>query len=225
MLGNIINALVIFLGGIIGILFKKRFSPRINEIMMQALGLATFVYGISEGIKMKNPLVIFISLGIGAIIGEVINIEEKLESVGNFFQEKMHNSGNIAQGFVSSSLVFCIGAMAIMGALQSGLEGKHDILIAKSFLDGTMSMIFAATMGVGVILSAISVFVYQGVIVLLSGALKPLLTSGVINEMTSVGGILICGIGINLLGFAKLKVGNLLPALFIPIFISFIFSL
>jgi len=221
--GNLINVLAIIFGSILGLIFNSRIPERIHFIMIEGLALGVFVYGISEGIKMNNPLIIFVSLGVGAIIGELVDIESKLNNLGEFFQCKMKNSKNVAQGFVSSSLLFCVGAMAIMGALQSGLQGKHDILIAKSFLDGTMSVIFASTMGVGVLLSAITVFLYQGIIIVLSGYVKPLLSSGVINEMNAVGGILICGIGINLLGIKKLKLGNLLPALFIPIIIHILF--
>lgn len=223
MTGNIVNLFAILLGGTIGFLFKSKIPERLSNIMVQALGLGTMVYGISEGVKMGNPLIAFISLGIGALVGELIDIESKLNKLGDFFQSKMKNSSNITQSFVSSSLLFCVGAMAIMGGLQSGLQGKHDILIAKSFLDGTMSVVFASTMGFGVLLSAGSVFVYQGMIILLSGFLKPVLVSTVVNEMTAVGGILICGIGINMLGIKKLKLGNLLPALFIPIIIYIFF--
>ncbi|MPW24895.1 DUF554 family protein [Alkalibaculum sp. M08DMB] len=219
MTGNLLNVFAILLGGILGTVFKRRIPEKINRIMIDALALGVMVYGISEGIKMSNPLIIFISLGFGAIIGELIDIESKLNQLGDYLQSKMVNSNNISQGFVSSSLLFCVGAMSIMGALQSGLQDKHDILIAKSFLDGIMSIIFASTMGIGVLLSSITVFMYQGSIILLSEIIKPYLSNSVINEMTAVGGILIFAIGINILEIKKLKLGNLLPALFIPIII------
>lgn len=219
MLGNIVNFGAIIIGCILGLLFKSRIPKRINNIMVEGLSLAIMVYGISQGIKTINPLIVFSSIAIGAIIGEIIDIEKRLDKLGLYFQSKIKKSKDVAQGFVTASLLFCVGAMSIMGALQSGLQGQHDILFAKAFLDGTISIIFSSAMGVGVLLSSLSVFVYQGIIILLSGLVKPYLASVVINEMTAVGGVLIFGIGVNMLGIKKLKLGNLLPAVFIPIII------
>ncbi|MFZ7133644.1 MAG: DUF554 domain-containing protein [Eubacteriales bacterium] len=223
MTGNIVNFSAILVGSVIGLLFKSKIPQRINNIMVEGLGLGIIIYGISQGIKTINPLIIFASLAIGAIIGEIIDIEKKLNHLGEYFQNKMKKSKNVAQGFVTASLLFCVGAMAIMGALQSGLQGEHDILFAKAFLDGTISVIFSSAMGVGVILSSITVFVYQGIIIVLSGMVKPYLAVAVINEMTAVGGVLICGIGLNMLEIKKFKLGNLIPAVFIPIIIHIIF--
>ena len=225
MSGNIINAAVIVVGSLIGVLFKNRISERFTKILTEGLGIGITIYGISQGITTGNPLVLFLSLGIGALIGEWINIDEKLNQIGDFFQSKMKNATNVTQGFVSSSLIFCIGAMAIMGALQSGLQGNHEILYAKSFLDGTMSVVFASAMGIGVLLSAGTVFAYQGIIIVLSGFLSPYLVTEVITEMTAVGGVLIFAIGIDMLDIRKMKLGNLLPAIFVPIFLNLFMTL
>lgn len=221
--GNIMNFFSILLGGITGLLFKNKIPQRINNIMIEALGLGVMVYGISQGIKTSNPIILFTSLAVGAVIGEIIDIEKILDNIGKYLQDTLKNTRNIAQGFVTASLLYCVGAMSIMGALESGLQGKHDILFAKAFIDGTMSIILTSAMGIGVIISSVTVFLYQGIIILLSGFLKPYLAATVINEMTAVGGILICGIGINILEIKKIKLGNLLPAVFIPIIIQLFF--
>lgn len=225
MTGNIVNTLAIILGGLLGLVFKSRISERFSNIMVDALSISVMVYGISQGITTTNPLVLFSSIAAGSLIGEIIDIEKKLNDLGNYFQSRMKNATGVTQGFVTASLLFCVGAMAIMGGLQGGLQGKHDILIAKAFLDGIMSIIFASALGVGVLLSAGSVFLYQGAIVLLSGFLKPFLAAGVVTEMTAVGGVLIFAIGINMLKIKTLKLGNMLPAVFVPILINLFHTL
>lgn len=225
MTGNIVNTLAILIGGVLGLAFKSKISDRFSNIMVEALGIAIMVYGISQGITTNNPLILFTSIAAGALIGEIIDIEKKLNDLGEFFQNRMKNATGVTQGFVTASLLFCVGAMAIMGGLQGGLQNQHDILFAKAFLDGIMSIIFASALGVGVLLSAGSVFAYQGLIVLLSGFLKPFLAAGVVVEMTAVGGVLIFAIGINMLKIKHLKLGNMLPAVFIPILINLFYAL
>ncbi len=225
MTGNIVNTLAIIAGSIFGVAFKNKIADRFSDLMVEALAISIMVYGVSQGITTQNPLILFASIALGALIGEAIDIEKKLNDLGDFFQRRMKNSANVTQGFVTASLLFCVGAMAIMGGLQSGLQGNHEILFAKSFLDGIMSVIFASAMGIGVVLSAISVFVYQGTIVLLSGLIKPFLAQEVIVEMTAVGGVLIFGIGINMLKIKRLKLGNMLPAVFVPVLIGFFMNL
>ncbi|MBF7096618.1 DUF554 domain-containing protein [Alkalibacter mobilis] len=225
MTGNIVNTAAILIGGLLGLAFKKKIAERFSNIMVEALALAIMVYGISQGITTQNPLVLFASIAIGALIGEMIDIEKKLNDLGDYFQNRMKNSTNVTQGFVTASLLFCVGAMAIMGGLQSGLQGNHEILYAKSFLDGVMSVIFASALGVGVLLAAGSVFAYQGIIILMSGLLKPFLAANVVVEMTAVGGVLIFAIGITMLKIKHLKLGNMLPAVFIPIIINIFYTL
>ena len=186
---------------IIGTLIKKGIPDRVNKTILQGLALAVVVTGIMEGIKTQNLIVVFVSLVLGGIIGEVIDIEKRLNGLGDYFNEKFKDGGgNISQAFVTSSLLFCVGAMAIMGALQSGLQNDHTTLFAKSLLDFVVSIIFGSTMGIGVILSGVAVFIYQGAITLLAVFVRSLLADPVIREMSSIGGILIIGIAFNMLG-------------------------
>jgi uncharacterized membrane protein YqgA involved in biofilm formation len=163
-------------------------------------------------------LVIF-SLVIGSIFGEFLKIEDRLESLGKQLENRFSKAGNggIAKGFVVASLVYCVGSMAIVGSMESGLTGNHQTLFAKSALDGLSSIIFASIFGIGVLFSSISVFVYQGFITLTASLMKPFLVPPVINQMSGVGGLLIMAIGFNLLEIQKIKVGNMLPAIFMPL--------
>jgi len=169
-------------------------------------------------LKTDAILLVIFSLVIGSLIGEFINIENRLEQLGKRLEARFSKPGSgIAKGFVVASLVFCVGSMAIVGSLESGLTGNHQTLFAKSALDGLFSIIFASTLGLGVLFSSVSVFIYQGTITLTSSLMKPFLIPAVINQMSGVGGILIMAIGINLLEIQKIKVGNMLPAIFIPL--------
>ncbi len=187
---------------------------------MDGIGLCVLIIGIMGGIESENIVLIISSIVLGSLIGgEIIGIENKLDKLGNKMEGYFgKNDSNFSKGgFVTGSLVYCIGAMAIVGALESGLSGNHQTLFAKSTLDGISAIIFSSTLGIGVAFSAIPVFIYQGIITLLANFVKDILTPEVIREMSSVGGILIAAIGINILGIKKIKVGNMLPAIFIPI--------
>ncbi len=228
-LGTIVNAAAIITGGVSGALLRSGLPERFRETVMQALGLSILmigfsgalqgIYVVTAGGKLSREyimLMIFSLVG-GAIIGELMNIEDKLEKLGLWIERKyLKNSGNFAEGFVTASLVFCVGAMAIVGSLEDGLTGDTGTLFAKAVLDGVISVIFAATLGIGVAFSAIPVFLYQGMITLMAGFIKPWLTESVISQTSLVGSILIIAIGINTLEMKKIKVGNLLPAIFIP---------
>ncbi len=223
MLGTIVNAVVVLVGGLIGNLVKKGFPERIKTTIMQGLALAVILIGISMAIKTQDVMIIIGSLVLGAIIGELLDIELQLARMGSWLERKFGGQqGEFGRGFVTASLMYCVGAMAIMGSLQGGLEGKHDILFAKSMLDGISSVIFASTMGLGVAFSAIPILVYQGSIALLASWITVLLTPSIITEMSAAGGLLILGLGFNMLGMAKIKVGNLLPAIFAPIAIIYL---
>ncbi|TCK93317.1 hypothetical protein EDC19_1509 [Natranaerovirga hydrolytica] len=236
-IGTIINFFAIIGGGLIGLTLKTGLSKRFKLIVMQGLGLAVLFIGISgtlqgiflitedSAISREYIMTMIICLVIGGIIGEWIDIEQRLDNLGLFLQKRFSSAGDFSKGFVTSSLVFCIGAMAIVGALEDGLLRNPNTLYAKSILDGIASVIFASTLGVGVIFSSLTVLVYQGGITLLAGFLEPILTTTVITQMSLIGNILIFAIGINLLEIHKIKVGNLLPAIFIPIFISFFMTL
>lgn len=218
MLGTIINSGAIILGSIFGIIIKQGIKDEYKKTVMDGVGLSVIIIGIMGAIKSENTILMIISIVLGSIIGEVIGIEKKLNNLGDNMERKFgKGDSNFSKGFVTGSLVYCVGAMAIVGSLESGLLGDHNTLFAKSILDGISSIIFASTLGIGVAFSAIAVFIYQGLITILATYLKDLLTPEVILEMSAVGGILIMAIGINILELKKIKVGNMLPAIFIPL--------
>jgi len=218
LLGTIANSAAIIIGGIAGSFFRKGISERFSNIIMSVLGLFTLVLGMMFAVDTQNALVVIFSLVIGSVIGEWIDIEKRMNDLGDYVQGKLNSGeGSFSKGFVTASLLFCVGTMSIMGSLQSGLMNNHNILLTKSILDGTISVVFASTLGIGVVLSSLPVLVYQGSIALLASSVAPYLSEAVITEMTAVGGVLLVGMGINLLEIRKLKVGNMLPAIFLPI--------
>lgn len=218
MLGTIVNCLAIVAGSIVGLLFKNGIPDRFNQTVMQAVGLAVLLVGLKTAIVSNDLLVIIISLAIGSLFGEWVSIEDRLDRLGKFLERRFsRGSGGFAQGFVTASLIYCVGSMAIVGSLESGLTGNHATLFAKSCLDGIVSIILSSSLGLGVLFSAVPVLLYQGSITLMASVLKPLLVPEVIAQMSGVGGLLILGIGMNMLREKKIKVGNMLPAIFIPL--------
>ena len=218
MWGTVVNSLAIIVGSLFGIGLNKGIKDDYKDTIMNAIGLTVIIIGIMGGISSENIILVIASLVIGSIIGEVIGIEKRLDKLGDSLQERFGaKDSNFSKGFVTTSLVFCVGAMAIVGSLESGIQGDHSTLFAKSIIDGITSVIFASTLGIGVAFSAIPVFLYQGGITLFSSLIKDLFTPEVINEMSAIGGILIMAIGINILDIKKIKVGNMLPAVIIPI--------
>ncbi len=225
MLGSLANGLAVFIGSLIGLLFKKGIGENYKKILMDSMGLCIFLIGIMGATKAQNILLLIVSLAIGSVIGEYLKIEENLDKLGDFIESKLvKKKGSIAKGFVTSTLVFCIGSMAIIGALESGLNGNHQTLFAKSIVDGILSIIFASTFGIGVLFSSISVFLYEGFITIAASSVKMFLVDSVVSDISSVGGVLIIAIGLNVLDIKKIKVGNMLPAIFIPL-ICFILKL
>lgn len=226
MLGTLVNTAAIIAGALIGLLFKGGIPDSYNRTIMKSIALAVLLIGLLNAFKAENILLLIFSLAIGSLIGEILKIEDGLENLGNWLESKLSRSGGqISQGFVSSSLLFCVGAMAIVGSLESGLTGNHQTLFAKSVLDGISSIVFASSMGIGVIFSAGSVFVYQGLITLAASFLQQFLITSVITEMSAVGGLLIMAIGFNMLDLPRIKVGNMLPAIFIPLIYSILLPL
>ena len=220
LLGTIVNTLAIVFGGACGLLFGQALPEKIKKTVIQGIGLAVLLIGGSMALQTKNPLVVISSLVLGAILGEGIDIELRLQHLGEWLEQKFAKNGQgtgFTKAFVTASLIYCVGAMAIMGSLESGLTGNNNILYAKSMLDGITALVFASSMGIGVLVSAVPVFIYQGAITLAAGLLQGVLSSQVIAEMSAVGGLLILGIGINILEIKEIKVGNLLPSIFIAI--------
>lgn len=216
MIGTLINVATILLGSLVGLLLRRGIPERLRNAVMQGLGLCVILIGVSGALKTADTMCVILSIVIGGLIGSAVNIEKRLDQLGQLADRKLGGGGSFSKGFVTASLVFCVGAMAIVGALDSGLNGNHTTLIAKAALDGVSSIFFASALGPGVALSAVAVLVYQGAISLFAGALQPLLTDAIITEMGAVGGLLIVGIGLNMIYDKRLSVGNLLPAIFIP---------
>ncbi len=220
--GTLVNGAAIVLGALAGVMIGKLIPERFNEITMQGLGLAVLLIGLQMALQSRQVLLLIISLVIGGLVGEWAKLEDKLHNVGKWLEKYFGNGRSpVARAFVYATLIYGVGAMAIMGALESGLLGRHQILYTKSILDGVTAVVFASTMGIGVAFSALPVIIYQGAIALLANGLSFFLTDAVVTELTAVGGILIMGIGINVLQLRNIKVGNLLPALVINFFLVF----
>lgn len=226
MLGTLVNALSIIIGSISGfIFFKTRLKEKTNESIIKGLSLAIMLIGLKNALAGENMMLMIFSLVIGIYIGESLKIEDKMENLGQMVESKFKGNNNIAKGFVTSSLLFCTGSMAVLGALEGGLKGEHHILFAKSVLDGIISIMFTSTMGIGVLFSAIPVLIYQGAIALGSGFLKDILTDPVIANMNGIGGLLIIALSLNMLDVKHIRVANMLPAVFIPIAYEFLLKL
>lgn len=218
MLGTIVNTLAIIGGSVLGLLFRGGIPEKYNETVMKAVALCVTLIGIMGATKTQDLLMVIFSMAIGSILGEFLRVEDNLEKLGNWIGSRLgKNEGGVAKGFVTASLLFCVGSMAIVGSLESGLTGNHQTLYAKSVLDGISSIVFASTLGMGVAFSSIAVFCYQGLITLAASSMKVLLTDAVIREMSAVGGLLIMALGFNMLEFKRIKVGNMLPAIFMPL--------
>jgi uncharacterized membrane protein YqgA involved in biofilm formation len=219
MLGPLVNALAIVICSLAGCFIIKGIPERFEEHIRKAIGLAVIFVGIKGALENQNMLLLIISMVTGAIIGELINIDKWMNRFGKWAERKLGMSGpenRFSKGFVSASILFCTGSMAIVGSMQSGLQGNHTILFAKSILDGSISLVFGASLGIGVVFSALPVLVYQGIIALASQAVSGYLTPEIIREMSAVGSLIIAGIGFNFLAIKEIKVANLIPAMFIP---------
>lgn len=220
LLGTLVNGVCIIIGTLLGKVLH-RIPEDMKGTVMKAIGLAVIVLGLQMGLKSENFLIVIISLALGAAWGEWMNLEDKLNSLGNWLEKKLgsNKETSISQGFVTATLIFVIGAMAVIGALDSGIRGDHDVLLTKSIIDGFTSLILTTTLGIGVMFSAIPVVLYQGFIALFATQIHQWvpeeLMDAYIVEMTSTGGIMIFAIGLNLLGVTKIRVANLLPGIIV----------
>lgn len=227
MLGTWVNVAAVLVGGSIGLLIKKGLSQRLGDTLMKGIGMCLIYIGISGALSGQDTLRLILSVVFGALIGEGLDLDKRVRALGSWvaglFQKKEGRGGDsIAEGFITASLGFCVGAMTVVGSLQSGLTGNHEMLFTKSLLDFIGAIIYAASLGVGVLLSAAFVLVFQGGITLLAGFVSPFLGDVVIAEMTCVGSVLIVGLGLNLLGATKLKLMNYVPAIFLPVLLCLI---
>ncbi len=223
LLGSIVNALGILGGCAVGLLLGKLIPERLSDAVTKSVALCVLYIGISGTLADVNTLVMIVSMVLGTLLGELLRLDDRLNALGAFVERKFAGhgvKGRISEGFVTASLLFCVGAMAIVGALESGLSGDHATLYAKTILDTVSSAVYASTMGFGVALAAIPVLLYQGAITLCASLLSPVLTQNVIAEMKAVGSLLIVALSLNMLGLTKIKVMNCVPAVFFPIFLA-----
>lgn len=216
LLGSLVNGGAIVVGGLVGMFAGKLLPERLRTSVMAALSLMTIGIAVPGLLKSSNALIPIISMVIGTIIGELLNIDAAVNKLGENLQKRFSGS-RVTKGFVTGSLVFAIGALAVMGPLQSGLQHQHDLLFSKSVIDGVASIVFASTLGLGVALSGLMVFAVEGSIALLASVVAPYLGEAVVNEITFVGSLLIVGISLNLLGITKLRILNMVPAILLPI--------
>ena len=222
--GAIVNAIAVFAGSAAGLLLKKGLPERMGESIMKALSLCVIYIGISGAFEGENILIAILSMALGTVIGEGLDLNQKLEHLGDWLQNRFRSKDSkvsVAEGFVSSSLLFCTGAMTIVGSMQSGLSLDHSTLFAKSLIDGIAAIVLASSLGYGVVFSGIFCLVYEGLLAIGAQFIEPFLTTAVINEMTCVGSLLIVGVGINMLFKNKITVMNSVPAVFLPILLCY----
>ena len=217
LLGAAVNGAAIAVGTLLGIVAGKLLQERIKNTLLAVMALITIGIAVSGLTDNQNALVPIISLVAGSLLGEALDIDGKVTALGDSLQRRFQDHGSLTEGFVTGSLVFAVGAMAIMGALDSGLQGDHTVLYAKSLIDAVYSVVFASTMGIGVAFSAVTVFVVEGAMALLASLIAPLLSSYVIAEVTYVGSLLIVAISLNMLGITKLRILNMAPSILFPL--------
>lgn len=214
MLGTIVNTGTVVGGALIGVLIHSRMPERITKTTFQGIGLFTLYIGFTMAMKTGNVLVMVFSIVLGAIFGELLNLEARMEKVSEWGKRKVGSKNDkFTEGFVTAFMLFCMGSMTILGSIEEGLGGEPTLLLAKSFLDGFGAVALASSLGIGVLFSAVPLFFYQGGLTLLAGLVQGYLTEPIINEVSAVGGLMLIGLGITILEIKKLKILNLLPAL------------
>ncbi|MCM3740135.1 DUF554 domain-containing protein [Oceanobacillus luteolus] len=229
--GTIVNALLILLGSLIGLFFTK-IPERYKETVMHGIGLAVVLIGLQMAFSTNNMVLVLVSLMFGAIVGEFLRIEDFLNDLGNWLGSKFTNtddSTSVSQGFITATMIFCIGAMAIIGSLDSGIRGDHEVLITKGIIDGFTALVLTTTLGFGVMLSVVPLVLYQGLITLFATQIENWIPESILNglilEITAVGGLLIVAIGMNLLKIKTIRIANLMPALLLVVLFYYISDL
>ena len=223
MVAVLLNVATVLLGSTVGLIFINKINEKFTKAVISALALVTILIGLSSALGTADILCVIICMALGTIIGELIRIDDGIEGAGDFIKRKLLKGKNkenrFTEGFVTACIVFCVGSMTIMGSFEAGINGNNSIIYAKSALDFVSSMMFAAAMGMGVPFAALFVLVFQGALTLLAGVLAPFLSAAVVAEMSAVGGVILVGMGINMLELSprRIKVANMLPAIFLPI--------
>lgn len=228
MIGVLVNTATVLIGSLIGLIFKRGIPKKLADAVMLGIGLCTIYIGISGALKGENTLILIGSMVLGAIIGTAIDLDKRLNALGELIGKrfkKSNGTASVAEGFVTAALLFCIGSMTFVGSLQSGLTGDNKMIFTKSLLDLISSAVLSVSLGVGVMCAAVFVLVFQGALVLLAQYLAPVLTTSAINEITCAGSLIIIALGLNLIGVAKIKVANYLPAIVIAPLIVWIVTL
>ena len=225
-MGAIVNFLSIIIGGALGLVLKRGIPKKLESALVNGVALCVLLIGIKGALEGNNILITIISIAVGAIVGEALDIDAFINKFAKRIEDKLNSSGGdikFAKGFVTATLLFCVGAMAIVGSLDSGLKGNNTTLYTKALLDGITAVVFASNFGVGVLFSSLPILLYQGGITLLASIVAPLLTTAVVNEMTCVGSLLIIALALNMLKICNIKVANYLPAILMPIILCKIF--
>jgi len=223
MIAVLVNVVSVLIGSGIGLLFRNKINEKLTKAVIGTIALVTIVIGLGSALKTSDILCLIISMAVGTIVGELIRIDDGIEGAGDFIRAKVlkgkTKENRFAEGFVTASIVFCVGSMTVMGSFEAGIKGYNIIIYAKSFFDFITSMMFAAAMGLGVPFAAIFVLLFQGSLTLLARALAPFLDASVVTEMSAVGGTILLGMGINMLELSskRIKVANMLPAIFFPV--------
>ncbi|HCX99166.1 MAG TPA: DUF554 domain-containing protein [Bacteroidales bacterium] len=225
MSGTLINVAAVIIGGGLGVLFHARLPKRLTDSFFQAIGLFTLFLGFSMSLKTENPLLLVFSLILGALVGTLLRLQERIENLGTNIQAKLKlKGGQFSEGLVTAFLMFCMGSMTILGAIEEGLGGEPNLLLIKSLMDGFSSIALAAALGVGVIFSVVPLLIYQGGLTLLAAYLGSSLTNLMVDELAATGGILLIGLGITILGIKKIEVLNLIPALLFIVLLVYFFG-
>ena len=227
-MGVIINVIAIVIGTMIGLFLKRGMSEKMSSHIMQGLALITFIIGLKGALVDQDMILLIVSISLGGYLGEMMQLEENIRKFAEWVQDKLSKEGaqnQLAEGFVSAVLIFCVGAMAVMGSLEAGLRDNHQILITKAIIDGIASIILTTTKGAGVMLSALAILLYEGGIMVLAQFVAPYLSESIVYAMSAVGSLLLVALGLNLLELTKIKVMNFLPAMFLPIVLIPLFNL
>lgn len=243
MIATVVNAIAIIIGTLIGLVFKKGFSKRATESVYNATGIISLVIGFSMALGGRHILAMALSIIFGGLIGTALDVEGAIYRLGEFLRKRFARAGAAAQaaeaadggsaadapggfayGFLNASVLFCVGAMALVGSFKAGTEGDYSLLLTKSVMDGFIAIMFAGAMGIGVGFSALSVLVYQGALTLLSSWIRPFVSEAMITELSAVGGALVVMIGVNLLGLKKIRTGDFLPALAVIVVLALLFD-
>ena len=223
--GTVFNCIAVILGSSIGLLAGKFIPEKTNDTIFSCLGLFTIYVGINMTLKMEHSIAVLLSLVIGAVTGELLGIEEKLNSLGDFLKSKMKTSNaKFTEGFVSATLLFCVGSMAILGAIEDGLRHNPEILMTKGIMDCIAGSMFAGAYGIGVMFSVVPMFVYQGAITLGASWAESVITESMYANISGLGGLMIMGIGLNMMKITRLKLGDMLPGLVYVVFLTMIFA-